>query len=60
MRVFSEVNDVGKSGRYAIAFAKISIQSRSGEMYEHLLDEERVATHEIDRHTAVRLTSPQK
>jgi hypothetical protein len=54
MRVFSEVNDVGKSGRYAMDFAKISIDCRSGEMYEHFLNEERVATHEIDRRMIVR------
>ena len=54
MRLFSEVNDVGKSGHYAMAFAKISIDGRSGEMYEHFSSEERVATHEIDRHMIVR------
>jgi hypothetical protein len=53
-RVFGAVENVDKSGHYAMDFAKLRIDSRSGEMYEHFFNKERLATHEIDRHMALR------
>jgi hypothetical protein len=53
-RIFSAVEDVERSGAVALAFAEFQLHDHFGERYEHYFNEQKIATHEIDRQMLLR------